>query len=187
MRPFGKSYASDPRVAASGQQIARCLGRQSLVTRRPPGHPTPLISRPCLRRLLRAKSIIARAHVQTSGLYEWSQNEIVRLQPTWLYAFLARHRRWKMVLRTVMVLLLAAAIFRTGQSIDGFRTFIATTGTDHTAPDPIRVIDQWKGYCIVYKHIKACRPKPAPPAPKRDKPSVTSAPDRGRGGHAVAG
>jgi hypothetical protein len=105
-----------------------------------------------LRRQLRQLGVHPRAVAESSGIKEWSDGELARLQPWWIKAFLRRH-----VTRCAFVacLFLVALAFL-GASFERYQHWLQTT--EAVAGEPVRKVDRWTAYCRVNPWMRTCRP-----------------------------
>jgi hypothetical protein len=114
-----------------------------------------------LRRRLRRLGHHWRPVVRSSGLKEWSDAEIARLQPRWVRTFLRRHRGRCAVLAILYVIglgLLAA-------SLERYWRWSWTL--EAVASEPVKVVDQWQAVCAAKPWMAACRPSGRSPARSR--------------------
>ncbi|HTU00689.1 MAG TPA: hypothetical protein VMG58_02695 [Candidatus Sulfotelmatobacter sp.] len=111
-------------------------------------HPIPR----ALRRKLRRLGKCWRPVVVTSGLKEWSDDEIARLRSGWMKGFLHRHicRSAFLVLLYLMAFGFLAASFE--------RYWHWVTTVEAVAGEPVKMVDKWKAYCVVHASIRACKP-----------------------------
>jgi len=115
-----------------------------------------------LRRKLRRFGDHPRARVESSGVKEWSDRELARLQPSWIKDFLRRHATRCAVLACLYLFALALL----GASFERYWHWLQTT--ESVAGEPVRKVDRWTAHCRVNPGTRACRP-----APRRVRGAVT--------------
>jgi hypothetical protein len=109
-----------------------------------------------LRRRLRRLGDHPRARAASSGVKEWSDRELARLQPSWVTDFLRRH-----VTRcAVLVCLYVFALVLLGASFERYWHWLQTT--ESVAGEPVRKVDRWTAHCRVNPGTRACRPSSRP-------------------------
>ncbi len=94
-----------------------------------------------------------RPVIQSSGLKEWSDREVARLQPRWVKAFFRRHTLRCMVL--VLLYLGAVGVF--AASLDRYWVWMQTL--EAVASPPVKTVNRWQAYCVVKPWSKPCRPQ----------------------------
>jgi hypothetical protein len=117
------------------------------------------VSRPLpwrVRWQLRRLAACPRAVAESSGLKEWSDRELARLQPGWIKAFLRRH----VVRCAVLALLYLVALAFLGASFERYWHWLQTV--EVVAGEPVRTVDRWTAFCRVQPWTRACRPTPRP-------------------------
>jgi hypothetical protein len=107
-----------------------------------------------VRGQLRRLAACPRAVAESSGLKEWSDRELARLQPNWIKAFLRRHA----VRCAILALLYLLALAFLGASFERYWHWLQTA--EAVAGDPVRTVDRWTAYCRVQPWTRACRPAP---------------------------
>ena len=111
-------------------------------------HPIPR----ALQRKLRRLGKCWRPVVVTSGLKEWSDEEIARLRSGWLRGFLHRH-----ICRSAFLILLYLVAFGfLAASVERYWHWVTTV--EAVAGESVKTVDKWKAYCIVNTSTKACKP-----------------------------
>jgi hypothetical protein len=104
-----------------------------------------------LRRKLRRLGDHPRALAASSGVKEWSDRELARLQPSWVTDFLRRH-----VTRcAVLVCLYLFALVFLGASFERYWHWLQTT--ESVAGEPVKKVDRWTAHCRVNPGTRACR------------------------------
>ncbi len=105
-----------------------------------------------LRTQLRRLTRHPRAVAQSSGVKEWSDRELARLQPWWIKAFLRRHAVRCIVLACLYLFALALL----GASFERYWHWLQATET--VASEPVKRVDRWTAHCRVAPWLRACRP-----------------------------
>jgi hypothetical protein len=117
-----------------------------------------------LRRWLKRKAATPRAIARSSGLLEWSDREIARLQPSWVRRFITRQRRLARFLETLSLATLLAATLCFALSVEWFWVWEATVrATSYTEK---QTVTKWQAWHAVKTRPPRVPPKAAsPPKP----------------------
>lgn len=108
-----------------------------------------------LRQQLRRLRAHPRAVGHSSGVKEWSDREVARLQPGRVKAFLRRH----MAQCICLTCLYLGALAFLGASFERYWHWVQTT--EAVASEPVKKVNRWTAYCRVQPWTQACRPIPS--------------------------
>ncbi len=134
-----------------------------------------------LRRKLRRLGDHPRALANSSGVKEWSDRELARLQPSWVRTFFRRHA----IRCVVLVCLYLFALALLGASIERYWHWLQTT--ESVAGEPVTKVDRWTAHCRVNPGMRACQPIARPALGSVTLVSTSAATLPPRGGKSAYG
>ncbi len=116
-----------------------------------------------LRRFLKRKASTPRAVARSSGLLEWSEREIARLQPSWTRRFIHRQRRLARFFETLTLVTLVGATVFFALSLERF--WVWGAGAQAALREEKQVVTKWQAWNTV-KKPKHMSPRGAPARPE---------------------